>query len=66
MGEKIELTEEYCGECESVIELTAKLGPQKCPECGKKVMPCLHCLDLDNICNWSADSGCKWSMGVQD
>ena len=46
------MTEEYCGECNSTIDLRRELVLQKCSSCGKKVCPCNYCMGefgADNV-----------------
>lgn len=45
---------EVCPICEQEVQLeNPKLKtPQKCPHCGKYIMPCALCEDCDNSCNW--------------
>lgn len=56
--EEKELTTEYCPFCETEVELQTELKVQKCPNCGKYIVPCSICsLDscvskcpLDKLC----------------
>lgn len=43
-----EKVEEYCGHCEEYVYLENELKVQKCPSCGKAIVPCCICPMLDN------------------
>lgn len=36
-------TEEYCDNCEETVELSQELRVQRCPKCGKWLVPCSAC-----------------------
>lgn len=42
--------EEYCGHCDTYVPLTNELKVQKCPNCGRAIVPCSICpmLEQDN------------------
>lgn len=42
--------EEYCGHCDTYVLLTDELKVQKCPNCGRAIVPCSICpmLEQDN------------------
>lgn len=42
-----EPTEEYCPHCDSYVELAGELKVQKCPNCGKWIVPCTLCPPTD-------------------
>lgn len=41
---------EYCPYCENEVELKAELKVQKCPQCGKWIVPCSLCENCKNEC----------------
>lgn len=42
-----EKVEEYCGHCDEYVCLESELKVQKCPNCGKAIVPCSICPMLD-------------------
>jgi len=38
-----EKTVEWCAECDTEVELKAVMEVQKCPSCGKRILPCSIC-----------------------
>lgn len=44
-------TEEICGYCDEVVILSQELKVQKCPKCGKWIVPCSACPLTDCVSN---------------
>lgn len=40
-------TWELCPECENEVKLKAELSVQKCPKCGKAIVACSMCVDMN-------------------
>jgi predicted RNA-binding Zn-ribbon protein involved in translation (DUF1610 family) len=52
---------EWCSHCDTEVLLEPNLSVQKCPNCGKKIIPCCLC-DMDN-----ADcANCKLAKECED
>ncbi len=52
--EGIKTIYEWCGECDTEVELDAVFEEQECPNCGKRIVPCNICMMIGLGC----DTGC--------
>ena len=57
-NDKSDFVEEYCGHCEDYVLLQSELKVQRCPNCGKAIVPCGSlCPMLDE--KYSAKQNCS-------
>lgn len=42
---------ELCPHCENEVEIKESFTNQKCPECGKRILPCSMCKMDETNCN---------------
>lgn len=47
---------EGCPWCDTEVEIEAELKEQDCPNCGRSIMPCSYCRDLENECDFHRNS----------
>lgn len=55
---------EWCPHCESEVDLIASKRPQRCPNCGKWILPCSLCESCDADCDLNFLCKIQNALGV--